>query len=160
MRDGCRERTILINGFSKAFAMTGWRLGVAIGPEDVIGKMGLMLQLTTSCVPPFVQRAGIEAIRGPQDAVIEMMGAYRERRDLLVAGLNDLPGVTCLTPGGAFYVFPNIRGTGMDENAFTEAMLSEAGVAVLPGTAFGEHGTGYVRLCYATGSDNIRRGGA
>ena len=157
-RDKCKERTILLNGFSKAFAMTGWRLGCLIGPEGVIEKMGLLLQTTSSCVSPFIQRAGIEAIKGPQDANREMVEAYRERRDILVEGLNELPGVTCLNPGGAFYVFPNIKGTGMDETTFADVMLEEAGVALLPGSNFGEAGSGYVRLCYATAKENILKG--
>lgn len=154
-RDKCKDRTIVLNGFSKAFAMTGWRLGCVIGPKDVIEKMGLLLQTISSCVSPFIQRAGIEAIKGPQDGVKEMINAYRERRDILVKGLNELPGVTCLNPGGAFYVFPNIKGTGMDEKTFADVMLEEAGVALLPGSNFGEAGAGYVRLCYATAKENI-----
>lgn len=157
-RDKCKDRTIVLNGFSKAFAMTGWRLGCAIGPEDVINKMGLLLQTTSSCVSPFIQRAGIEAIKGPQDVAKEMSKAYRERRGILVKGLNELPGVTCLKPGGAFYVFPNIKGTGMDEGTFSDVMLEEAGVALLPGSNFGEAGAGYVRLCYATAKENIVTG--
>jgi len=157
-RDQCRERTIVANGFSKAFAMTGWRLGCAIAPEIVTEKMGLLLQTTTSCVPPFIQRAGIEAIRGSQDAVRSMMEEYRARRDLLVAGLNKLPGIKCLNPGGAFYVFPNISGTGMDDVTFANRMLEEAGVSLLPGSNFGQSGAGYVRLCYANSRENISEG--
>lgn len=157
-RDACRERTLITNGFSKAFAMTGWRLGCALGPADVIAKMGLMLQTTSSCVAPFVQKAGIEALRGSQDAVWAMMREYKARRDLLVAGLNRLPGITCLMPGGAFYVFPNITRTGMDDELFADVMLREAGVALLPGSNFGVHGHGYVRLCYAQSRANIEKG--
>ena len=158
MRDQCRERTIVANGFSKAFAMTGWRLGCAIGPQDVIEKMGLLLETTSSCVPPFIQRAGIEAIRGSQEGVRAMMAEYRTRRDRLVEGLNGLPGVRCFRPGGAFYVFPNITGAGMDEHTFARVMLEEAGVAVLPGSNFGPGGAGFVRLCYATSLHNIEEG--
>jgi aspartate/methionine/tyrosine aminotransferase len=157
-RDKCKERTILTNGFSKAFAMTGWRLGCAIAPEDVIEKMGLMLQTTSSCVSPFIQRAGIAAIKGPQDEVWNMICEYQARRDLLVEGLNEIPGITCLKPGGAFYVFPNIQGTKMDDKTFSKVMLEEAGVALLPGSNFGEAGAGYVRLCYATNKTNIAKG--
>ncbi len=157
-RDSCRERIIITNGFSKAFAMTGWRLGCAIGPADVIEKMGLLLQTTASCVPPFIQRAGIEAVQGPQEAVWNMMAEYRARRDLLVEGLNQLPGVKCLTPGGAFYAFANITGTAMDDTAFANLMLERAGVALLPGSNFGEHGKGFVRLCYANSRPNIQEG--
>ncbi len=158
IRDRCRERTIVLNGFSKAFAMTGWRLGCVIGPSPVIDKMGLFLQTTSSCVPAFVQRAGIEAIKGPQDTVKEMMQEYRARRDILVKGLNELPGVRCVTPGGAIYVFPNISGTGMDDETFARVMLEDAGVALLPGSNFGESGAGFVRLCYATSRENIVEG--
>lgn len=157
-RDKCKERTILTNGFSKAFAMTGWRLGAVIGPHEVIEKMGVMLQTTSSCVSPFIQRGGIEAIKGPQDEVQRMLNEYKSRRDLLVEGLNELPGVSCLKPGGAFYVFPNIRGTGMDDVAFADLMLDEASVSLLPGSNFGEAGSGYVRLCYATDRENILKG--
>lgn len=156
-RDCCLERTIVANGFSKAFAMTGWRLGVAIGPKDVIEKMGLLLQTTSSCVSPFIQRAGIEAITGDQTQVIRMMEEYRTRRDILVDGLNSIPGIKCLKPGGTFYVFPNITGTGLTSEQFTDLML-EAGVALLPGTNFGESGKGFVRMCYATSRKRIEEG--
>ncbi len=158
LRDACRERVILTNGFSKAFAMTGWRLGCAIGPEAVIEKMSLLLQTTSSCVSPFIQRAGIEAIKGPQEEVRAMMTEYRARRDILVKGLNELPGIKCLRPGGAFYVFPNITGTGMGDETFSKVMLEEAGVGLLPGSNFGENGAGHVRLCYATSRDRILEG--
>lgn len=157
-RDQCCERTLVANGFSKAFAMTGWRLGCVIGPELIIEKMGLLLQTTSSCVAPFLQRAGIEAIRGSQDDVCLMMSEYKARRDLLVSGLNELPGVKCLKPGGAFYVFPNVSGTGMDDETFAKRMLEEAGVSLLPGSNFGINGKGYVRLCYANSRANISEG--
>ena len=157
-RDKCKIRTILTNGFSKAFAMTGWRLGCVIGPEEVIAKMTLLLQTTSSCVTPFIQRAGIKAIEGPHDEVNAMMNEYRCRRDLIVEGLNALPGVTCQLPGGAFYVFPNITGTGMDDTTFANVMLEEASVALLPGSNFGDAGRGYVRLCYAADREKIEKG--
>jgi len=157
-RDKCKHRTILTNGFSKAFAMTGWRLGCVIGPEEIIEKMQLLLQTTSSCVTPFIQQAGIEAIKGPKNIVSKMMREYRIRRDLIVDGLNALPGVSCLRPGGAIYVFPNITETGMDDVTFTNVMLEKAGVALLPGSNFGDAGTGYVRLCYATSRENIIKG--
>lgn len=156
--DRCQKRTIVANGFSKAFAMTGWRLGVAIGPRDVIEKMGLLLQTTSSCVSPFIQRAGIEAITGDQNEVSLMMDEYRARRDLLVDGLNGIPGIRCLKPGGAFYVFPNITGTGLTSEKFTDLMLDKAGVAMLPGVNFGEAGEGLVRLCYAVSRERINEG--
>ena len=158
VRDRCKEFTVLTNGFSKAFAMTGWRIGGIIGPKDVIAKMGLLLQTTASCVPPFIQRAAIEAISGTQDEVRKMSNEFKARRDLMVDGLRELPGITCLKPGGALYVFPNIQGTGMDEETFARVMLEDAGVALLPGTNFGKAGAGYVRLCYATDSEHIAEG--
>ncbi len=157
-RDHCKKRVILTNGFSKAFAMTGWRLGCAIGPSEVIDKMQLLLQTTSSCVPPFIQSAGLEAIQGSKEHVAKMVDTYKMRRKLIVRGLNDLPGISCIKPGGAFYVFPNITKTGMNEEAFADVMLNEAGVAVLPGTNFGSAGKGYVRLCYATSEHNIKKG--
>lgn len=156
--DLCKKRIIIANGLSKAFAMTGWRIGVAIGPEDVIGKMNLLLQTTSSCVSPFIQRAAIEAISGSQECVVDMMKEYKIRRDLLVDGLNDIKGIKCLKPHGAFYVFPNITGTRMTSAEFANYILKEANVSLLPGTDFGISGEGYVRLCYATSQDNIKEG--
>lgn len=153
--DSCRERVIVLDGFSKTYAMTGWRIGYVIAPPPVAEKMGLFHQLTSTCLPHFSQEAAIEALSGPQDAVSDMVKEYRARRDLFVAGLNALPGVRCVEPGGAFYTFPNIEGTGMDDLAFSEMMLEEAGVSMVPGSFFGEAGRGFVRLCYATSRENI-----
>lgn len=155
--DHCKERTIIVNGFSKSYAMTGWRLGVVTGPAEVISKMGLLLETTTSCVSPFIQRAGIEALKGKQEPIIKMVGEFRKRRDIIVKGLNSLPGVTCLKPQGAFYVFPNIKRTGLTSEGFAELMLSRAGVALAPGTIFGEYAEGYVRLCYANSIETINK---
>ncbi len=157
-RDQCKQRTILANGFSKAYAMTGWRLGVCIAPADVIEKMALLLQTTSSCTAPFVQRAGMEAISGSQDAVNAMMAEYKQRRNLLVEGLNKIPGISCLTPGGAFYAVPNISKTGMTSEEFAKFALEKAKVALLPLTNFGPSGEGYVRLCYATSRERILEG--
>ncbi|MDE5872325.1 MAG: aminotransferase class I/II-fold pyridoxal phosphate-dependent enzyme, partial [Lachnospiraceae bacterium] len=156
--DSCKDYMILANGFSKAFAMTGWRLGVGIGPSDVIEKMGLLLQTTSSCVPSFIQQAGIEAIRGDQSQVKQMMAEYKKRRDILVAGLNEIDKIECLNPGGAFYVFPNIKATGLTSAEFTKRLLEEAKVGVCSGRDFGEAGEGYIRLCYATSEDEIIEG--
>jgi aspartate/methionine/tyrosine aminotransferase len=156
--DQCKKRTIIANGFSKAFAMTGWRIGVAIGPEDVIEKMALLLQTTSSCVPPFIQYAALEAINGDQKEVRGMMQEYKERRDLLVDGLNDIRGISCLRPGGAIYVFPNITKTGMTSEEFADFILREVNVALLPGTNFGEYGEGYIRMCYVNSKKNIVEG--
>lgn len=156
--DKCKERTIVANGFSKAFAMTGWRIGVAIGPKDVIDKMALLLQTTSSCVPPFVQYAALEAITGDQTAVKHMMSEYKERRDILVEGLNSIKGITCVKPGGAIYAFPNITGTGMTSEEFVDFALNKAKVALVPGTNFGEYGEGYIRMCYVNSKENIIEG--
>lgn len=156
--DQCKERTIIINGFSKAFAMTGWRLGVAIGPKQVIEKMGLVLQTIVSCVPPFIQMAGIEAINGDQTELKAMLESYRERRDILVDGLNSIPQISCIKPEGALYAFPNITKTGMTSEAFADFALEKAGVALLPGNNFGADGEGFVRLCYVNTLENIEQG--
>lgn len=155
--DHCKERTIILNGFSKAFAMTGWRLGVAIGPEEVIEKMGLLVSTIVSCVPPFIQRAGIEAITGDQSALVKMKNEYDNRRKILVDGLNSINGISCIEPDGAIYAFPNISGTGMTSDEFAKFALEKAGVALLPGNNFGEAGEGFVRICYVNTSDNIKK---
>jgi len=153
--DGCKDRVILSNGFSKAFAMTGWRLGAIVAPPKVAERMMLLLQTTSSCVSPFIQRAGIEAITGDQQPVKEMMAEYKARRDLLISGLNQIPGISCHLPGGAFYAFPNIASFGMTSEAFADVMLDMAGVAILPGSNFGDQGEGFVRIVYAASRDNI-----
>ncbi|MFA7279088.1 MAG: pyridoxal phosphate-dependent aminotransferase [Sterolibacterium sp.] len=153
--DGCKQRVILSNGFSKAFAMTGWRLGAIVAPPEVTERMMLLLQTTSSCVSAFVQRAGIEAITGDQQPVKTMMAEYKARRDLLIDGLNRIHGISCHMPGGAFYAFPNIGNFGMSSEAFADAMLDKAGVALLPGSNFGDQGEGFVRICYASSRENI-----
>lgn len=155
IRDHCQERTILLNSFSKAYSMTGWRLGYAIGPEDVIEKMGLLLQTIISCLPPFIQYAGITALTNGQEYNRQMVDTLRQRRDEIVQGLNSLPGVSYLTPDGAFYAFPNITETGLTSKQFADLMLERAGIALLPGTNFGKHGEGYVRLSYATSQKTV-----
>lgn len=155
--DHCKERTIIINGFSKAFAMTGWRLGVAIGPKEVIEKMGLLVSTIVSCVQPFIQRAGIEAIMGDQSASEIMKEDYDLRRKILVDGLNSIDGISCVEPDGAIYAFPNIRGTGMTSEEFADFALDQAGVALLPGNNFGDAGEGYVRICYVNTKENINK---
>lgn len=156
--DMCKKRTIVANGFSKAFAMTGWRIGALIGPSDVIAKMALLLQTTSSCTPPFIQKAAMEAIEGDQTAVKDMVEEYHARMKLLVDGLNSIEGISCIEPGGAIYIFPNITGTGMTSQEFTDFALEKAGVAVLPGTNFGEHGEGYIRMCVVSSRDDIKKG--
>jgi len=154
--DKCKERTIISNGFSKAFAMTGWRLGAVIGPSNVIEKMRLLLETTSSCVSPFIQAAGIEAIDGNQTSQKIMYDEYLKRRELIVNGLNSIDKISCIMPGGAFYVFLNIKKTGMTSNQFCEFILDDAGVAMLPGTSFGQFGEGFVRICYTTNQDEIK----
>lgn len=153
--DQAKERVILSNGFSKAFAMTGWRLGSIIAPPEVAERMMMLLQTTSSCVSPFVQRAGIAAIEGDQTPVAQMMREYKSRRDLMVNGLNSIPGITCHMPGGAFYAFPNISSFGMTSEEFADIMLEKANVALLPGSNFGSQGEGFVRLVYASSRANI-----
>jgi aspartate aminotransferase len=156
--DGMRERTVILDGFSKAYAMTGWRLGYGVGPKDVIAKMTKMQINSASCTASFTQLAGVEALRGPQTAVDEMIATFKERRDRIVKGLNAIPGISCRTPKGAFYVFPNIRKTGLSSKAFADRLLEEYGVAALAGTAFGAHGEGHLRFSYAASNATIDEG--
>jgi aspartate/methionine/tyrosine aminotransferase len=153
---GAAERTILVDGFSKTYAMTGWRLGYAVMPRSFVPKVARLFSNANSCTCSFVQRAGIEALKGPQDAVLAMLEEFRARRDLLVDGLNDLPGFSCRTPAGAFYVFPNIGGTNMTSEELQRFLMEQAGVAVVAGPSFGEYGEGYIRLSYANSQENIR----
>lgn len=149
VKDQCKERTVILNSFSKSHAMTGWRLGYAIGPEPVIEKMNLLLQTVISCMPPFIQYGGISALDAVgEQAVASMVNELRNRRDIIVQGLNSLPGVSCQVPGGAFYVFPNVAKTGLTAEQFANFMLEKAGVALLPGPNFGKYGEGHVRLSY------------
>ncbi len=153
---GMTERTIILDGFSKTYAMTGWRLGFGIMPEDLADRVGLLLTHSIGCNAHFTQLAGIEALNGPQDYVAMMVEQYQLRRDMLVDGLNRLPGVHCQKPQGAFYVFPNIRGTGKTSGELANLLLDH-GVAVLPGSAFGKYGEGYLRIVFANSMANISR---
>jgi aspartate/methionine/tyrosine aminotransferase len=157
---GMRERTILMDGMSKAYAMCGWRLGYGIAPEALADKMSTLMINSSSCAAAFTQMAAIEALESPESAraVDRMVDAFRSRRDLVVDGLNAIPGVRCARPQGAFYAFPNITGTGIDERTLADRLLNEAGVAVLAGTAFGPGGAGYIRLAYTNSEENLRRG--
>ncbi len=146
---GMKEHTILLGGFSKAFAMTGWRVGYAAAPKEVIAAMSKIHQYTMMCVSTMSQVAAIEALKGGNESVIEMVEDYNRRRMVILKGLRDL-GLSCFEPKGAFYVFPSIRCTGMTSEEFAEKLLSEEKVAVVPGSAFGKCGEGYVRCCYAT----------
>ncbi len=149
------ERTIILHGFSKTYAMTGWRLGFGIMPKAVAEQVTLLMINSNSCTNAATQWAGVEALKGPQDSVRQMVQAFRERRDVIVQGLNEIPGITCLKPKGAFYVFPNIRGTGMTSKECETFLLEEAGVAALSGASFGAYGEGYLRLSYANSIENI-----
>jgi len=157
VRDECKERTIILDGFSKAYAMTGWRLGYAIGPADLIEKMGLLLQTIISCTTTFVQYGGIAALKGDQKCVSDMMAEFTKRREAIVTGLNSLPNISCVKPQGAFYAFPNITKTGMTSQEFANYALNEMGVAILPGTGFGPGGEGYVRFSYASSVEDINK---
>ena len=148
VHDKCKERTIVLNGFSKGYSMPGWRLGYAIGPEDVIEKMGMLFQTIYTCAPPFIQRAGIAALKGNQQVIEERIEKFRMLRDLLVERLNEIPGISCPAPDGAYYVFPNIRDTGMSSAEFADFVLDRAGVTLVPGTCFGTHGEGHVRMSF------------
>jgi len=154
---GMAERTILADGFSKTYAMTGWRLGFGIMPQPLADKMELLLTHSVGCTATFTQFAGLEAVLGPQNEVEAVRAEFRRRRDLMVQGLNAIPGVRCPMPQGAFYAFPNVRAFGRPSAELADYLLEEAGVAVLPGTAFGHHGEGYLRLSYANSLENIQK---
>jgi len=154
---GMQERTIILDGFSKTYAMTGWRLGYGVMPEELARQVARLMTNSNSCTAAFTQWAGVEALKGPQDEVNRMVAEFKRRRDIIVEGLNNIPGIRCLKPQGAFYVFPNITGVGMSSRAFADYLLEEAGVAVLSGTAFGQYGEGYLRLSYANSAENIRK---
>jgi aspartate/methionine/tyrosine aminotransferase len=153
---GAMERTIAIDGMSKTFAMTGWRLGFAAMPEKLAEYMFTLAINNFSSTATFSQHALVEGLTGPQDAIDRMVAEFRRRRDVIVDGLNRIDGITCLKPEGAFYVFPNITGTGLTSEQFADMMLDEAGVAILSGTSFGEYGEGYVRFSYANSVENIQ----
>jgi aspartate/methionine/tyrosine aminotransferase len=152
---GMADRTIVLDGFSKTFAMTGWRLGYAIVPPSLAQTYGTLIINTISCAPTFVQMGAVEAMTGPQDPIAAMVSEFRVRRDLVVDGLNAIPGVRCLSPHGAFYVFPDISGTGLTGSELADKLLHEAGVCVLAGTAFGHIGTGHIRISYANSRENL-----
>jgi aspartate aminotransferase len=154
---GMAERTIVLDGFSKTYAMTGWRLGYAIVPEWLSFAFGRLIINSVSSATTFAQVGAVEALRGPQDAVDAMVDEFRARRDLIVDGLNSLPGITCLRPKGAFYVFPDVSGTGRTGDEIAQWLLQEAGVSVLSGTAFGGVGSHHIRLSYANSRAQISR---
>src|SRR5262245_6947883 len=152
---GMAERTIVLDGFSKTFAMTGWRLGYAIVPPSLVGIYGQLIINTISCAPTFAQVGAVEALVGQQDDVDRMVVEFKARRDLIVDGLNAIPGIECRKPVGAFYVFPSIRGTGLTGADLAERLLQEAGVCVLAGSAFGQYGDDHIRISYANSQANL-----
>jgi aspartate/methionine/tyrosine aminotransferase len=156
--DGMLEKTVILDGFSKTYSMTGWRLGYGVMPTWLADAVTLLMVNSNSCTASFTQRAGVAALEGPQDCVTAMVGEFRRRRDAMVRALNEVPGFRCSLPAGAFYAFPNITGTGLPAPELADRILNEAGVACLSGTAFGAHGAGYLRLSYANSLANIREG--
>lgn len=154
---GMAERTIVLDGFSKTWAMTGWRLGYAIVPEELVAVFSRLIINSVSCTSSHSQLAAVEALTGPQQGVDEMLEEFRARRELIVDGLSAIPGIRCLRPHGAFYVFPNVAGTGSSGAQLADRLLNEGGVAVLAGTAFGRAGRDHLRVSYASSRENISR---
>jgi aspartate/methionine/tyrosine aminotransferase len=150
-------RTIILDGFSKTYAMTGWRLGYGVMPVVLAEQVTKLMTNSNSCTAAFTQMAGIAALTGPTDEVKAMMAAFRERRDVIVDGLNEIPGIRCVKPAGAFYAFPNISGTGLSSKGLADHLLNKAGVAALSGTSFGRYGEGYLRFSYANSVENIKK---
>jgi aspartate/methionine/tyrosine aminotransferase len=154
--DGMADRTILLDGWSKTFAMTGWRLGFGVFPPALVEPVTRLAINSVSCTSAFSQYGAIAALEGSWEPVEQMVSEFSRRRDIVVAGLNDIPGVSCLAPQGAFYAFANITGTGFTATELQAALLKEAGVAALAGTAFGPWGEGFLRLSYANSAENLR----
>ncbi|HEY0932618.1 MAG TPA: pyridoxal phosphate-dependent aminotransferase [Trebonia sp.] len=154
--DGMEARTVLLDGWSKTYAMTGWRLGFGVFPAALVEPVTRLAINSVSCTSAFSQYAAIAALEGPQDGVTAMVAEFRRRRDVIVSGLNAIPGVTCVPPDGAFYAFPNVSGTGVPAAVLAGRLLSEAGVATLAGTAFGTWGEGFLRLSYANSVANLQ----
>jgi aspartate/methionine/tyrosine aminotransferase len=152
------ERTVLLDGWSKTFAMTGWRLGFGVLPAPLVEPVTRLVVNSVSCTAAFSQHAAVAALEGPWAPVEQMVASLRERRDLVVAGLDAIDGITCQEPAGAFYAFPRVADLGLPAARLADLLLAEAGVACLPGTAFGLHGEGYLRLSYATSAEDLRRG--
>nr|WP_227763770.1 pyridoxal phosphate-dependent aminotransferase [Zhaonella formicivorans] len=154
---GMKDWTIILDGFSKTYAMTGWRLGFGVMHKEIAARIAQLMVNSNSCTAAFTQMAGKEALTGPQDEVEKMVAEFKKRRDIIVDGLNAIPGVSCLRPNGAFYVFPNISSFGKPSKEIADYLLNEAGVACLGGTAFGSYGEGYLRLSYANSVENIEK---
>ena len=154
---GMKERTIILDGFSKTYAMTGWRIGYGVMPLELVEPISRLSTNSVSCTASFTQRAVLEAMDGPQDDAYAIVAEFRKRRDIIVNGLNRIPGIHCPMPKGAFYIFPSIEGTGMTSREFADGLLNEEGVASLAGEAFGEYGNGCVRFSFANSAENLRR---
>jgi aspartate aminotransferase len=152
---GMMERTVLLDGFSKTFAMTGWRMGYGIFPAELVPHIGRLVVNSVSCTSTFSQRAAVEALTGPRDDIDKMIQAFARRRELVYEGLNKIPGLRCNHPAGAFYAFPNITDTGMDSRSYADYLMTQADVAVLPGTSFGRFGEGYIRISFANSEENL-----
>jgi aspartate aminotransferase len=152
-----QDRTILLNGFSKTYAMTGWRLGYGVMPEELAVHITRLMTNSNSCTATFTQWAGVEALEGPQDASYKMVEEFRRRRDVIVPGLNAIEGIRCAMPKGAFYAFPNVEGTGMTDKDFANYLMEKAGVAVLAGSSFGKYGNGFIRVSYANSIENLEK---
>ncbi len=155
--DGMVEKTVILDGFSKTYSMTGWRLGYGVMPLWLSVAVERLMVNSNSCTASFTQRAGLAALQGSQDAVDEMVREFRRRRDAIVAGLNTIPGFRCAVPAGAFYAFPNVEGTGLSSRDLADRLMNEAGVSCLSGTAFGEYGDGFLRFSYANSLENIEQ---
>lgn len=154
---GMKDRTIILDGFSKTYAMTGWRLGYGVMPLEMVEPISRLVTNSVSCTAAFSQIAAIEALDGPQDKAYEIVAEFKSRRDIFVKGLNEIPGIRCAMPKGAFYAFPDIEETGMSSREFADGLLSDAGVASLAGESFGEYGTGCVRFSFANSAENLER---
>jgi len=152
---GMRDRSIILEGFSKTYAMTGWRIGYGVMPIEIVEPISRLVTNSVSCTASFTQMAALEALNGSQDASYEMVSEFDKRRDIIVSGLNNIPGIRCAMPDGAFYVFPNVEGTGMTSQQFANDLLTEAGVACLSGESFGKYGSGFARFSFANSVDNI-----
>ena len=153
--EGMLEKTVILDGFSKTYAMTGWRIGYGVMPAFLADAVTKLMVNSNSCTASFTQRAALEALTGPQDSVDRMVAEFRSRRDAFVAGLNQIPGFRCPLPGGAFYAFPNITGTGLSSREMADLLMNEAGVSCLNGGAFGEYGEGFLRFSYAASLENL-----
>ena len=154
---GMKEKTIILDGFSKTYAMTGWRLGYGVMRKDFAQKVTQLMINSNSCTNAFTQMAGVEALKGPQNEAEKMVAEFKKRREVIVSGLNSIKGISCKKPHGAFYVFPNIKKTGKTSRELSDLLLNKAGVAALSGTAFGKFGEGYLRLSFANSVENIKK---